>query len=82
MPTIIEITAVGFDGDSDATDDRILWVYVPSEKHLQEVLHDVPHESAVELPNDFKVSLQDIDYVLPEDDHLLREKLRAFATPT
>ena len=72
-----EITAVGFDGNTDETDDRVLWVSAPTRLHLNYVLGDVPYLTVNEL--DFDAEGEDLDYLLPKDDRELRAALRGFA---
>jgi hypothetical protein len=74
-----EITAAGFDGATDATDDRVLWVSAPTVLHMDSVLEGMPYLSVVPLPVDMKVDDQSLDYLLPKDDRELRAALRAFA---
>lgn len=72
-----EITAVGFDGGTDETDDRVLWVSAPTRLHMDHVLDGVPFQSLNEL--DFEAEGDCLDYLLPKDDRDLRAALRAFA---
>jgi hypothetical protein len=71
-----EITAVGFDGMTDATDDRVLWVAAPDLATLENAVAGVPHLGISDV---LGASDGDIDYVLPKDAHELRTVLRAFA---
>jgi hypothetical protein len=76
MPNF-EITAIGFDGDSDATDDRILWVSVPTRAYLEALLESEPYLAVSRL--DELVDGQDLNFVLPAQDRELRQTLRNFS---
>jgi hypothetical protein len=47
VAVVVEVVAVGFDGSTDKTDDRVLWVGAPSVEIVAEMLNalNVPHES-------------------------------------
>lgn len=47
IAVILEVVGVGFDGASDKTDDRVLWVGAPSVEIVAEMLNalNVPHKS-------------------------------------
>lgn len=75
--TVFEVTAIGFDGGTDATDDRVLWVRAPDRSVLNDTLADLPHQGGVlEVQG---AAEDDIDYRLPADTDALRAKLRDFA---
>jgi hypothetical protein len=78
---LFDVTAIGFDGDTDETDDRVLWVRARSLEHLQQALEGVPYQSITDLPDDLKVNESDIDFDLrvPDDGAKLAETLRNFA---
>lgn len=48
---VIEITAVGFDGSSDKTDDRVLWIRADNAESVHDRLHmlNVPHIDVNEI---------------------------------
>jgi hypothetical protein len=69
-----EIAAAGYDGSTDATDDRVIWVSAPTRLHLDSVLEGVKTQSVSDLPRE--VDPQDLDYLLPEQDQQLREQLK------
>lgn len=69
---MFEIVAVGFNGETDETDDRIIWVRAPA---AEAVALAVEGTGATFKPipvND------DADYVLPRDIDELREELQNF----
>lgn len=74
-----EITAIGFDGGSDDTDDRVLWVSAPDLAALQAVLQGVPHQGVVPLDPTMQTSPEDFDFALPNDAAALQARLRHFA---
>jgi hypothetical protein len=47
VAVIVEVVAVGFDGSTDATDDRVLWIGAPSVERVEEMLNalNVPRQS-------------------------------------
>lgn len=71
-----ELTACGFDGGGDATDERVLWVAAPDDAHLRYMLGGTQYQSLVLL--DFVPCPDDLDFILPRGDRLLRAKLRDF----
>jgi hypothetical protein len=73
---LYEIIAVGFDGCTDATDDRILWVSAPDEITLYNAVEGMPHKGVSDLPD---YAADGIDYHLPGDTSALRATLEAFA---
>jgi hypothetical protein len=78
MPNF-EVIAQGYDGEDDATDDRVLWVSAPSRLHLDYVIEGEPYSLVDPLPGDLKTDPQDFDFFLPDGDRALRSKLREFA---
>lgn len=73
-----EITGAGFDGTSDDTDDRVLWVRMEdqSEKYLAQLAGYYGASLAQELRG---IDAADIDFTLPRDEKQLRESLSAFS---
>lgn len=70
-----EVIAVGFDGATDATDDRIIWV-TADEDYLTELLAGVPYLECNDLPTEYKLCA---DFTLPQDSDALVERLNHFA---
>lgn len=66
---VYEVTLAGFDGGTDATDDRVLWIEAPNE---QLILAHLPAGSRVQRM-DFAPPAEDVDHVLPADAAKLRE---------
>jgi hypothetical protein len=74
-----EILGCGFDGRTDATDNRILWVQAGTRLVLDAYLDEVPHLGAEEMDAKVSVDDGDIDFRLPADGKALQAKLREFA---
>lgn len=74
----IEVVARGYNGGSDDTDDRVLWVQGESVTGLRDLLSSVnapfEHLGLVDAP----VASEDIDFVLPADTPRLIAKLFSF----
>lgn len=68
-----EVTASGFKGASDATDDRVLWVNAPSEEDVLAAIEelDAGFHGQIMEPGE-----GDIDYTLPRDLEALQARLR------
>lgn len=64
-----EITLAGFNGGTDATDDRVVWVLAPSEAVVREALGDT--DCCVEAMTGF-ASEGDADFVLPAQAEALK----------
>lgn len=58
---VFEVTAAGFDGGSDDTDDCVFWVSAPSEDIVKSAIADTGSEFCGEV----KAPASDVDYVLP-----------------
>lgn len=70
---IIEVIGTGFDGSTDDTDDRVLWVEAPSLDYVKNMLLSTPYSGANEL--NLHVCP---DYIMPRDTVAFIEKLRSF----
>ncbi|WP_087866208.1 hypothetical protein [Comamonas thiooxydans] len=59
---IFEVLLAGFNGGTDETDDKVLWVAAPSEQHVHDAIkgHEVTFAGEVD-----GAYLSDADYVLP-----------------
>lgn len=79
MPAF-EITAVGYDGSTDKTDDHILWVWAESAEWLLASLTAAHHHGVVGLDDD-RLGLQphEYDFIMPKDVQALHDRLRALA---
>ena len=74
---MFEVTAAGFSGDSDDTDDRVLWINAPHETMLNEALVD----TGAVLSWSFKTPIawgRDIDFTLPGQIDEMRKALINF----
>ncbi len=71
-----EIIAVGFDGSTSDTDDRVIWVSAPSLERLMELMRDVPHSEINPIDEGFPI---DYDLADPAQITVLCEKLKGFA---
>lgn len=78
MPAL-EITAVGFDGGTDETDDRILWVWSESEEWLRDSLKGAPHAAVDVLHENFSLEPHQFDFIMPKDVQALHDRLRFLA---
>lgn len=74
-----EITAYGFDGGTDETDDRIIWVTAESEAQVQDAIAgtDADYTPLTLLP-----PADAVDFHLPEDADALRGRLLQFQLET
>lgn len=61
-----EITLPGFNGGTDATDDRVLWVSAPSAADVHAAAAG-PGVSIYPLPEGVDPLNAGIDYILPQD---------------
>lgn len=80
MKHIYEITAAGFDGSTDETDDRVLWIAARNE---HDVLFAIANTGAVfrcKLPDNMHIHTCEIDYSLPEQSLNLQEDLLQYAS--
>lgn len=75
MKTIYEITAVGFDGDTDDTDNRVIWVSAPDFDSVRATLSGVPYGEIAALPDSYAA---DVEFELPDYADELRAALIAF----
>lgn len=75
-----EILAVGFDGGSDKTDDRIIWVWCQEEEWLRNSLKAAPHINMAKI-DEYRLGLQphDYDFIMPKDVQALHDRLRELA---
>jgi thymidine phosphorylase len=83
---IYEITAAGFDGSTDETDDHVIWVSADSEQQVRAAIQDTGAKLAKEIEAWVyrRESLEDlsdcIDFTLPEQTMNLTEALLNFAS--
>lgn len=68
-----EVTLPGFDGATDETDDRVLWVSAPSSDAVRETVKGLGAQVELGLV----VPPSDIDYVLPLQARELRARIAA-----
>lgn len=68
-----EIIGFGFDGSSDETDDRVLWVRAKTHAVVRQAIAGT--SATFEVIDD---SPSDIDFVLPDQLELLKLKLQSF----
>jgi hypothetical protein len=73
MNKSFEVTAAGFDGSSDATDDRVFWVQADSAETVLAAI-----EGTGALFHDIIDGDSGIDFMLPKDEAQLRKKLASF----
>lgn len=77
-----EITAQGFDGDTDETDDRVLWVAAQSASQVKAVISGLGAIFTGELPSSPEQCAGEgsLDYDLtePAQHQSLRERLMYF----
>lgn len=69
-----EITGVGFDASTDATDHKVLWVWAPDRSYLDQCIGELPIQAVSDL-EDFVGVEQALDFSLPSDALALRAKL-------
>lgn len=75
MKPLYEVTLAGFDGSTDATDHKVLWVASVSHSLLSEVLTECKARATItRIHGVHGVQSDDIDFTLPAD--LDRFKLR------
>lgn len=80
MTQIIEVTALGFNAESDDTDDRVIWIAAESAEFVRAILVNAGapflslNETDIE-PSDAGTA---IDYVLPGDGCELVSRLFGF----
>lgn len=70
---IFELTAAGFDGGTDETDDLVFWVEASSEEEVAAVA--VNTGAQYQRLQGVTVPAQAVDYRLPGDAEALRGKL-------
>lgn len=79
MPAF-EVIAKGFDGGTDQTDDRILWVWSETEQWLRDSLKGAYHAGMNSLDADrLGLSPHNYDFIMPKDVQALHDRLRALA---
>jgi hypothetical protein len=78
---IIEVCARGFDGESDDTDDRVLWVAGDTLENIKAALNElsVPYASITETDMTTGPDMLDADFVIPRDSAALVARLFGFA---
>ena len=69
-----EVLAAGFDGGSDATDDRVFWVTAHSCADVELAIHG----TGAEVSGQIDTGDLDSDFSLPQDAYGLRAALLAF----
>jgi len=78
MPAF-EITALGFDGNTDETDDRILWVWAEDIEWLSASLKGAPWYQQLDVLDERRMSPRDYDFIMPKDVQALHDRLRELA---
>lgn len=78
MPAF-EIVAKGFNGGTDKTDDRVLWVWSESEQWLTESLKGAHHQGYTILSERLGLLPHEYDYIMPKDVQALHDRLRSLA---
>lgn len=76
MPAF-QITAIDYDGSSDETDDRILWVWSETEEWLHSSLSGSYHQDMTALVINLRPD--EYDFIMPKDVQALHDRLREFA---
>ena len=69
-----EITAAGFNGGTDATDDRVLWVEADSLEQIEQAVAGL----GAQVHGDPACEAGEIEFHLPTDHEALRAKLQHF----
>ncbi len=78
--SLFEVTAFGFDGATDETDDRVLWVTAPSIEEVQAAIEGLGAK-VIHLGYDpDQDEMDEVDFSLPEDTAALQEKCGHFQT--
>lgn len=77
-PKVFEVTGVGFDGDDDRTDDRVLWVRASSYAEVDEATRDLREGWVTVLQAQVAEADEGIDFILPRDLDDLRLRLAGF----
>lgn len=77
--TVFEIEAAGFSGESDETDDRIIWVAARSRNEVEVATRDTGATLCDALPDSMNFD-GCIDFVLPGQLFNLQECLLEFAS--
>lgn len=72
-----EITGYGYNGATDATDDRIIWVWAESMDVVKGSMENIAITSCDALPS-CSMGPPDVEYKLPGDGNALRARLRSF----
>lgn len=75
---VFEVTAFGFDGATDETDDRVLWVSAPSIEVVQAVVAGMGTKVCELLSKPTLDDMVDVDFHLPQDTVALQEKCLHF----
>jgi hypothetical protein len=75
---VFEVTAAGFSGETDATDDRVLWIVAADKAQVAAAIEGLGAILCDEV-NEKPADIQDaIDFTLPADLDALRVKLKGF----
>ena len=74
--TTFEIVGAGYDGGTDATDDRVIWVQAES----VDLIHQAIEGTGAQLSDTIAGNV-DVDFRIPADMERLRERLCSFAVP-
>lgn len=74
---LFEVTGSGFDGNSDSTDDRVLWVKAESKAQVEAAVLGLDTEVA-ELPASLQAVDGDINFRLPGEVKLLQACCKGF----
>lgn len=71
---VYEVTAAGFNGGTDATDDRVLWVEADSLEQIEQAVAGL----GAQVHGDPACEAGEIEFHLPTDHEALRAKLQHF----
>lgn len=73
----MEVLAFGFNGNTDDTDDRVIWVAAQSKEQIIAAIQGTQAQLGAELPGSFSAD-DGIDYVLPRENERLKQTLLQF----
>ena len=79
---LFEVTAFGFDGGTDETDDRVLWVSAPSIEVVQAAVEGLGAQVSQlgYAPDPHQEEMDEVDFCLPESTEALKAKCQHFQT--
>lgn len=72
---VFEVTAAGFDGSTDDTDDRVFWINAPNGIEVLRAISNTGAKLCAEIEGGHR---ENVDFTLPEDTEKLRATLVHF----